>query len=86
MTLLEKAQAQMRQWEEEQARIVATLESLHSLGVLKPGEQSRQIHMRECPFNEGGCSCPGGPELVFADWNEQIPPAYIPTPERFYAR
>jgi len=39
------------------------------------------------PWREGRCACPGGPELVFADWDERVPARDMwKTPERFHAR
>jgi hypothetical protein len=62
------------------------LGALAELGVLKPGEEARTLHAHRCPFREAACTCPQGPELLFADWDECIPTRYQPTPERFYVR
>ena len=56
------------------------------LGILKPGEEARVLHAHGCRFREDACTCPGGAELLFADWDEATPTRYQSTPERFYAR
>jgi len=46
--------------------------AIRALGVLKPGEKILPIHAHWCPYPknyEAQCTCPGGPELFFADWN-----------------
>lgn len=60
--------------------------ALADLDVFKPGETPRILHKWDCSFRTGTCTCPGGAELLFADWNEQIPSLAYPTPERFYER
>lgn len=60
--------------------------ALAELGVLKPDERQLIAHKWNCTYRKGACTCPGGPELVFADWNEQKPSLAYPIPERFYER
>ena len=61
--------------------------ALQDLGVLKPGEEGRTLHAYGCTYRTGPCTCPGGPELVFADWDERVPSRWLHhLPERFYAR
>jgi len=62
------------------------LAALAELDVLKPGEEARVLHAHGCRFRDDTCSCPGGPEVLFADWDERAPTRYQSTPERFYAR
>jgi hypothetical protein len=62
------------------------LAAFAELGTLKPGEETRILHAHGCPFREDTCTCPGGAELLFADWDENTPTRYQSTPERFYAR
>jgi sugar lactone lactonase YvrE len=57
--------------------------ALHDLGVFKPGEEARTLHAHGCRFREGACTCPGGPELLFADWDERTPFRFYKSPERF---
>lgn len=71
-----------------QARIAAVMAGLTDLGMFKPGEEARTLHAHGCQYRAGTCTCPGGPELQFADWDERVPDErhYQPTPERFYVR
>ena len=62
------------------------LPALAELGLLKPGEEARILHAHGCRFREDTCTCPGGAELQFADWDERTPTRYQSTPERFYAQ
>lgn len=59
---------------------------LRELGMIKHGETISEIHMPACPTLRppypATCTCPGGPELVYADWNE-LQGALSYTPERF---
>lgn len=73
-------------------RVAAIVAGLRSLGMLKPGEQPRALHQHGCPAGyppyPDACRCPGGPELLLPDWDENVPGDrhHQPTPERFYAR
>jgi hypothetical protein len=63
------------------------LAALAELGVFKPGEEARLQHAHGCRYRDRNCTCPGGPELAFADWDELVPSReLLYTPERFYVR
>jgi hypothetical protein len=60
---------------------------IRQLGVIKPGEKISPLHKWDCPYPKNyaaTCTCPGGPEIVFADWNELMP-AYLMV-DRFIER
>src|SRR5688500_6124594 len=56
-----------------QHRVDAVLGALAELEVFKAGEESRTLHAHGCTFLAGACSCPGGPEIMYADWDERVP-------------
>ena len=68
--------------------VADVLAALEDLGAFKAGEEARTLHARGCPGPRGGaCDCPGGPELVYADWGELVPARELMRPVgRFYAR
>lgn len=68
--------------------VSSVMTALTDLGVFKPGEEARTLHAHGCRYRAGACTCPDGPELLFADWDERVPGErhYQPTPERFYVR
>ena len=70
--------------------VADVLAGLEELGALKPGEEARTLHARGCPalvVHGGSCDCPGGPELVYADWSECTPARELARPVgRFHAR
>ncbi len=60
---------------------------LRALGVLKSNEKPVVLHCYTCPFPQNysaACQCPGGPEIVWPDWDELKPVREYTTPERFY--
>lgn len=62
--------------------------ALVALDVVKPGEHIKILHAHSCAgrVREGDapCTCPGGPELIYADWDEVQPRRHYHIPERFY--
>ncbi len=64
------------------SHVLAVWAGLKSLGIVKAGESWRVWHKHDCPTGKpphdyAQCSCPGGPELGFADWNELQPQWHI---------
>jgi len=71
--------------------IRAVWAGLHALGMIKAGETWVVSHKFDCPTGRAPhdyalCSCPGGPELQFADWDEVKPLRNYIIPERHYDR
>lgn len=68
--------------------IAAVTAALRDLGLIKPGEQIVTAHQHGCPAGRppypDECTCPGGAELVYADWDELQPVRHYHIPERFY--
>ena len=63
---------------------VQMLQALRSLGVLKPTEQTTAFHAHGCPaMTNGTCTCPGGPELIWCDYDEVKPLRHFMIPKRF---
>jgi len=66
------------------------IDALRDLGVLKSTEHPRVMHAYGCPFPKdysARCGCPGGPEVMWPDWDERERPVrHYVIPERFHAR
>jgi hypothetical protein len=61
--------------------------ALRAQGILKDGERPAVLHCYRCPFPKdygARCACPGGPEIVWPDYDELQPRRFYVTPERFY--
>ncbi len=72
-----------------QEGVDAIYDALRQLGMIKPGEGVMRMHKWNCPaahppHADAECTCPGGAELIFSDWDEQHPARHAFTPERFY--
>jgi hypothetical protein len=71
------------------AGITAVNEALFGLGVLKPGERINVLHAHACAAGRSQlapCTCPGGAELIYADYDELSAQRHYVIPERFYER
>lgn len=62
------------------------IDALRALGVLKKDEEARVLHQHGCAFPSdysARCACRGGPEIVWADYDEARPYRFYTIPERF---
>ena len=63
---------------------VQMLQALRSLGVLKANEQTSAMHDHGCAaMSNGACTCVGGPELIWCDFDEVKPYRHFFIPKRF---
>jgi len=73
------------------AGVAAVVAGLRDLGMLKVDEQPRLLHQYGCPasappYPDATCQCPGGPELLYPDFDEVTPTRHYIIPARFYVR
>ena len=67
------------------AHIYRMIDTLRALGILKPREAVHIGHKHDCSApRAGACTCPGGPNVVWADFDELKPVRHYCVPERFY--